>query len=79
MKIFEQTLDLSIIETIWTEVASAVSRNVLARKICEILGWRGANGKAKEMKARQLLSEPEKEGEVVLPASQGAFPEWKAL
>ena len=76
MKIFGQTLDTSILDAIRTEAASAVSRSALARKVCEILGWRGANGKAKEMNARLLLSTLEKKGEVVLPPLQGAVPGW---
>ena len=56
----------------------AVSRSALARTVCEILGWRGATGKPKEMNARLLLNTIEKKGEVVLPPSQRAVPGWKA-
>ncbi len=76
MKIFGQTLDTSILDTIRAEAASAVSRSALARKVCEILGWSGANGKAKEMNARLLLNTLEKKGEVVLPPSKGPVPGW---
>ncbi|MGC8529303.1 MAG: hypothetical protein ACP5OP_03785 [Leptospirillia bacterium] len=78
MKIFGQTLDTSTLETIRTEAASAVSRSALARKVCEILGWRGANGKPKEMSARLLLNTLEEKGEVVLPPSQRTVPAWNA-
>ena len=54
MKIFGQTLDTSILDTIRTEAASAFSRSDLARKVSEVLGWKGANGKPKEMNARLL-------------------------
>jgi len=60
MKIFGQTLYTSILATIREEAASAVSRSSLARKVCEVLGWKGANGKPKEMNARLLLNTLEK-------------------
>jgi hypothetical protein len=77
MKIFGQTLDTSILDTIRTEAASAVSRSALARKVCEVLGWKGANGKPKEMNARLLLNKLEKAKEVVLPPSRGPVPGWR--
>ncbi len=77
MKIFGQTLDTSILDTIREEAASAVSRSSLARKVCEFLGWKGANGKPKEMNARLLLNKLERTGEVVLPPSRGPVPGWR--
>ena len=74
MKIFDQTLDSSILDHIRAEAASAVTRSALARTVWGILGWRGANGKSKEMNDRLLLNTLEKKREVVLPASQGSVP-----
>jgi len=77
MKIFGKTLDNTILETIRAEAAQAVSRSALARRVCELFGGQGANGKPQEMSARLLLSKLEKKGEVVLPPSRGAVPGWK--
>jgi len=46
MKIFSQTLDTSILDTIRTEAASAFSRSSLARKVCEVLGGEGGEREA---------------------------------
>ena len=77
MKIFGKTLDTTILETIRAEAGKAVSRSALARRVCEILGWRGANGKPQDMTGRLILRELEKRGEIVLPASRGPVPGWK--
>ncbi len=77
MKIFGKTLDTRILETIRAKAGKAVSRSALARRVCEILGWRRANQKPQDMTGRLILRELEKRGEIVLPASRGPVPGWK--
>ncbi|OOH83969.1 Druantia anti-phage system protein DruA [Leptospirillum ferriphilum] len=76
MKIFGKFLDTSVLDTIRTEAASAVSRSSLARKVCEKMGWRGANGKPQMMSVRLLLNRPEKRGKISLLLFQGPVPGW---
>jgi len=43
------------------------SRNELARQVCQTLGWRGVDGRLKEMSCRDALLRMEQDGLVVLP------------
>lgn len=78
MKIFGKEIDTTILDTIRAEAASAVSRSALARTVCEMLGWKGTNGKSQEMTARLVLTTLEDKGEITLPPSQGTIPGWTA-
>lgn len=44
-----------------------LSRQELAHTVCELLGWRRANGKLKTMEARGLLELMEASGQIALP------------
>jgi len=53
---------------------SELSRFQLAKKTCEVLDWRRANGDLKAREARDLLVELEKRGLVKLPKKRGGRP-----
>ena len=53
----------------------AISRRALSRRVCEWLGWKGLNGKWKEMSCRVVLLRLHRDGLITLPkvAAQGVF------
>ncbi len=48
----------------------SISRRALSRRVCEWLGWHGANGKPREVSCRKALLELARRGHVHLPACQ---------
>lgn len=52
------------------EADPSLSRRVLSRRVCEILDWRAANGKLKEVNCRKALLELDRRRLIVLPAAQ---------
>jgi len=50
------------------------SRYVLARKVCELVGWRRSNGALKVRECRDLLEELERRGELELPQKRVGRP-----
>jgi len=50
----------------------SLSRRALSMRVCEWLGWRGANGKLKEVSCRKALLELDRLGLIVLPAPDRA-------
>jgi Druantia protein DruA/Transposase DNA-binding/Transposase Tn5 dimerisation domain len=50
-----------------------LSRRALSRRVCEWLGWRGVNGKLKEVSCRKALLKLHRHGHIVLPAAERCF------
>jgi len=48
----------------------ALSRRALSLRVCELLEWRAANGKLKEVSCRKALLELHRQGRIVLPAAE---------
>jgi uncharacterized protein DUF4338/transposase-like protein len=48
----------------------SLSRRALSLQVCELLGWRAANGKVKEVSCRKALLELHRQGLIVLPAAE---------
>jgi hypothetical protein len=48
----------------------SLSRRAVSRRVCEWLGWRGANGKLKEVSCRKALLKLHRDGHIVLPAAE---------
>jgi hypothetical protein len=48
----------------------SLSRRALSRRVCEWLGWRGVNGKFKEVSCRKALLKLHRDGHIVLPAAE---------
>jgi hypothetical protein len=67
---------VSEVETIREVVASCpgLSRQELANTVCELLGWRRANGRLKTWEAKQLLERLEVEQEIGLPVLRQTKP-----
>ncbi|WP_156182861.1 hypothetical protein [Leptospirillum sp. Group II 'CF-1'] len=59
-------------------MTSDASQCALTRTVCEVLGWKGANGKPKVMNTRLFLNKLRKMGKVVLPPFCGPVLEWNA-
>ena len=57
------------------QVEPTISRRALSRRVCEWLGWKGLNGKWKEMSCRVALLKLHREGIITLPkvVAHGAF------
>jgi hypothetical protein len=52
-----------------------LSRRAVSRRVCEWLGWRGVNGKLKEVSCRKALLKLHRDGHIVLPAAEArCFP-----
>jgi hypothetical protein len=52
----------------------SLSRRALSLRVCELLGWRGVNGRLKEVSCRKALLELQRRGRIELPAAQaGCF------
>lgn len=47
-----------------------LSRRAVSRRVCEWLGWRGVNGKLKEVSCRKALLKLHRDGHIVLPAAE---------
>ena len=77
--------DISLIEQLLAE-HSGWGRTRLSVKLCELWGWRAANGQLKDMSCRNLLLRLERAGRITLPARQrkspngyrNRFPAWVA-
>jgi len=52
------------------EADPSLSRRALSRRVCELLDWRAANGKLKEVSCRKALLELDRHGLVILPAAE---------
>jgi len=50
----------------------SISRRALSRRVCEWLGWRGANGRLKDMSCRVALKRLERRGILRLPTARPA-------
>ena len=48
----------------------SLSRRALSRRVCELLEWRAANGKLKEVSCRKALLELHRHGLMALPAAE---------
>lgn len=48
----------------------SLSRRALSLRVCELLEWRSANGKLKEVSCRRALLELHRQGLIALPAAQ---------
>jgi hypothetical protein len=69
----------SVIERIhaFIKKTPSISRVRLSRRVCEMLDWRSANGRLKEMACRVALLKLERNGVVELPkARRGPPPAW---
>jgi len=62
--------DLAVIRTLAT-AAGGMTRTGLSRAVCEHLGWRGPDGRLKEMQCRVALLRLERLGMIELPRSLG--------
>ncbi len=69
MWICNQYFNLEIINRIQLTVDNepSISRREISRRICEWLGWRGINGKLKDMSCRKALLELNRRGLINLP------------
>jgi len=72
MQVCGQEFNLSTIAQInnLLHKEGSISRRSLSRKVCEFLGWRGENGRFKEMSCRKSLLRLEKKGFISLPETK---------
>lgn len=55
------------------EVEPSLSRRALSRRVCEVLDWRAANGKLKEVSCRKALLALHRRRLIILPAAEETY------
>jgi len=76
MRVLGQHFSAGVIERIRGAVAGepTLTRSALSRRVCDWLGWRGANGQRCEVSSRRALIELERRGLIELPTARPAPP-----
>jgi len=69
--------DLGLIQEVVKD-CSGVSRTELAHTVCELLGWRRANGKLKGREFREFLEKLDADGILDLPKGKATRPRGSA-